>query len=206
MSTQSDGRHLIVVTGAPGSGKSSFAHAVREKFPSFQIYPYDEVKEEFFDKEGFDSLAERDEVNRKSIAAYWDRLGKRMETGANLLIEYPFAKRHEKTLQDLIASRGYKAMTFFLTGDPRVLWNRWKEREQTAVHRHPGHLYTRYHKGQEPRPEDRIPLMPLDVFTATGEKKDYAIRIGPLVRVDVTDFTKVDWEEICGAITDFLGK
>ena len=47
---------LVVINGCPGSGKSYLSGLIKEKFPFFDIFPYDKVKEEFFDAYGFDNI------------------------------------------------------------------------------------------------------------------------------------------------------
>ena len=52
-------KDLIVITGCPGSGKSSFAVRLCKAFPEVELLSYDAVKEQFFDQYGFDDEEEK---------------------------------------------------------------------------------------------------------------------------------------------------
>ena len=93
---------LVVINGCPGSGKSYLSGLIKEKFPFFDIFPYDKVKEEFFDAYGFDNITERSALEERSLEEYYLRLEKRMEKGEELIIEYPFCRKHEKPFSCLI--------------------------------------------------------------------------------------------------------
>jgi adenylate kinase family enzyme len=188
--------NLIIVTGGPGSGKTYFAKKLHAEFPTFGLYPYDALKETFFDQYGFDSLEERAKINDKSLVAYYKLLDDLMGKGKDLIIEYPFCHKHEKSLQDLVAKHGYKATSIILSGDFHVLYDRWIKRNDNDVDRHPGHLYNRYHKGMIPDKKDLIPPMDYDEFVRSCQEKDYGIHVGHVIPVDVTDFSKIDWKAI----------
>ena len=61
---------LVVINGCPGSGKSYLSGLIKEKFPFFDIFPYDKVKEEFFDAYGFDNITERSALEERSLEEY----------------------------------------------------------------------------------------------------------------------------------------
>ena len=69
---------LVVINGCPGSGNSYLSGLIKEKFPFFDIFPYDKVKEEFFDAYGFDNITERSALEERSLEEYYLRLEKRM--------------------------------------------------------------------------------------------------------------------------------
>lgn len=184
-------KNLIIVTGGPGSGKTYFAKRIHAAFPSFGLYPYDSLKETFFDKYGFDNLEERARINDKSLTAYYVLLDGLMEKGKDLIIEYPFCHKHEKSLQELVTNHGYKATSIILFGDFHVLYDRWIKRDDNDKERHPGHLYSRYHKGIPLDKKDLIKPMDYDEFVRSCKAKDYGIHVGKIIPVDVTDFSSV---------------
>lgn len=195
---------LVVINGCPGSGKSYLSGLIKEKFPFFDIFPYDKVKEEFFDAYGFDNITERSALEERSLEEYYQRLEKRMEKGEELIIEYPFCRKHEKPFSCLIEKYGYRAVTITLIGDLSVLLSRWEERDRREKGRHPGHYLLAYHKGRAIKDSDYKRKPSLEEFEALCRAKDYFITLGETVRVDVTDYSKVDYGQIISLISKNL--
>lgn len=197
-------RIIVFVTGCPGSGKSHFARRLREKYPFFITSSYDQTKEVYFDKYGFDSLEERAELNKKSLRSYYSELSKEMEKGISIIAEYPFCKlQHEDTLKMMVEKYNYNAVTITLYGKPEVMIERGKLRDLTETNRNPGHFLSRYHKGNYSL-SDMIPQMSVDEFVSFIEKKDYFMDIGKTVRIDVTDLGNIDYDSAFRAIGEYL--
>ena len=137
---------LLIVTGCPGSGKTSFSSKLCAHYPALSLVSYDAVKEEFFDRYGFRSAAEKEQLNRWSLQEFYARLDRRMDTGEALLIEYPFCRKHRADLEALLLRHRYAAVTILLTGDMHVLYERGLRRDRSAA-RHPGHLLNAYRPG-----------------------------------------------------------
>ncbi|MDY5932323.1 MAG: AAA family ATPase [Candidatus Ornithospirochaeta sp.] len=195
---------ILFVTGCPGSGKTGFAERIRERFPFFAISSYDALKDEYFDRYGFDSLEERAELNSRSLREYYSLLSSMMEKRMPIITDYPFNRLvHEKDLSALVTGYSYTAMTITLYGDCSVLLERGTKRDRTDSGRNPGHYLTRYHK-ESWSESDRIPIQSLEEFTETIERKDYFMRIGRTMAVDVTDFSKVDYEGVFSNISMLL--
>ena len=119
----------------------------------------------------------------------------------SILIEYPFNQRHKDQLCGLIAASGYHAVTLLLYGDWKIIYERGLTRNQTDQ-RHPGHLTNTYHKESRISAEHLIPdaVPSYEEFRADIDRKNYDIQIGETIRVDVTDFSRVDFEKITGQI------
>ncbi|MBQ9300954.1 MAG: AAA family ATPase [Clostridia bacterium] len=181
-------KRLLIITGYPGSGKSFISAMIVRAFPSFSTFAYDDVKEEWFDRLGFDGMEEKSRVNDRSLMDYWQRLGERMEAGGDLLIEYPFCRKHVAALKALIDRYGYMPYTVVLAGDPAVLWQRFARRDAVSD-RHPGHICSTYHRDGE-----RIiaPRLSLEEYTRDCAEKDYFINLGPSITLDMSDLSRVD--------------
>lgn len=187
-------RTIVLVTGCPGCGKTSFAARILKRYPTFVLSSYDKTKEEYFDRFGFDTLQERAELNKRSWLAYYSELDQLMQSGSPILTDYPFNNLvHEKDLNDIIAKNGYKALSITLDGDAETLRQRGYRRDMNDENRNFGHLLTRYHKGNFSE-SDRIPTMTLEEFIQTNQKKDYNLRVGKNIRIDVTDLDNIDYE------------
>ena len=77
-------------------------------------------------------------------------------------------------------------------GDPKVVYERSVCRDKGG-NRHPGHLTERYHKEEvredEPAAEDAIP--DYEAFLKWLKERNYDIRLGYTIAVNVTDFSKI---------------
>ncbi len=192
---------VIIVTGGPGTGKSYAARRIQEAFPELTLLSYDVIKEQVWDRFGFDNAQQKDRVNRFSLEEFYLTFQKMMWQQKSILIEYPFNQRHKDQLCDLIAASGYHAVTLLLYGDWKIIYERGLTRNQTDQ-RHPGHLTNTYHKESRISAEHLIPdaVPSYEEFRADIDRKNYDIQIGETIRVDVTDFSRVDFEKITGQI------
>ena len=186
---------LIIVTGPPGSGKTSFSERIHMHFPDFTFLSYDTVKEDFFDMYGFNNLQEKDLVNALSLEEFYHVLNEKMQSQTKLLIEYPFCKKHEKELRRLVSRYKYSCVTVILSGSFEILYMRSINRDMNTK-RHPGHLAKCYHKNMVVLPEDMINRITLETFKDTCIKKNYNIRIGNSFTVDVSDYKEIDYNRI----------
>ncbi|MCR5347100.1 MAG: AAA family ATPase [Fretibacterium sp.] len=191
-------RHLVILTGYPGSGKSCMSQKIQHAFPELHLLTYDTLKEAWFDREGFDGEAEKRILMDLCLEAFWLQLDAAMASGDDLMIEYPFCQKHVPALKSLTAAHGYQPLTVVLAGDPAVLWARFARRDGEAG-RHPGHLCSTYHLHG---PQVLAPRLSLEEYRADCRKKNYFINLGPTYTLDVTDFSKVDH----AALIRFLGR
>lgn len=194
---------VIIVTGGPGTGKSYAARRIQEAFPGLSILSYDEIKEYEWDRFGFDNGIQKDRVNRFALEEFYLTLQKMMWQQKSILIEYPFNQRHKEQLLELIHASGYHGVTVLLHGDWKIIYERGLTRNQTD-NRHPGHLTTSYHKETGISSENLMPdaVPTYAEFRADIGQKNYDIQIGKTIAVDVTDFSKVDFEKILGKIAE----
>lgn len=194
---------LIIVTGCPGSGKSTFAAQLSRRYPQLTAVSYDGVKEEFFDRYGFDNAKEKDELNARSLQEFYCRLDRLMNGGTPLLIEYPFCRKHRPALEQLLLRHGYHGVTILLTGDMQVLYQRGMERDHAAG-RHPGHLLNTYHKGMPLPPVLAAESMEFPQFLDQCREKDYNIALGETISVDVTDLQHPNYAPVFTRLDQLL--
>jgi len=120
---------LIVVTGAPGAGKTTLARALAAEL-RIAMLAKDDVKEALFDALG---VGDRD-WSRKLGAATYEVLfalaGCLLESGVDCMLESNFSR--PEPLRLLPARR---VVQLFCTAPPDVVLERYARRE-----RHPGHL------------------------------------------------------------------
>lgn len=202
MSAKPEGKLLIIVTGGPGTGKSCMAARLMELISGLTMVSFDAIKEKNWDIFGFDGRQQKMRLNDWSLEEFYLTLQKRMWEQKNLLIEYPFNQRHAPKIQELVDAFGYRAVTVYLYTDLRQVYERGCERD-SAGGRHPGHLLETYHR------ENFNPAsvesgaknyQSYEEFLDDITKKDYTVRIGKLISVDVHDFSKVSYEAIAKEI------
>lgn len=191
---------LIIITGAPGSGKSHLSALISARHPQIRTIGYDAMKETYFDRFGFNDVAEKNALMDRCLQDFFALLESELKKGGPVLIEYPFCRKHVSALKHAIEATGAVPCTVVLYGDWAVLWER-QNRRDAAPDRHLGHLCDVYHKGA---PGKRRRLMPLDEFTASCVEKDYFIDLGASVHIEVTDISKVDYEPAYALIEETL--
>ena len=89
------------------------------------------------------------------------------------------------------------AKTVYLYGDSKTVYERSVKRDHGGK-RHPGHLTDCYHKEEyseeEPAAVDAVP--DYEGFCRWMRERNYNIGLGHTIAVDVTDFTRIDYEEL----------
>ena len=197
---------LIIITGCPGTGKSHWAKLVCCRFPRLNAFSFDEMKEVYWDRFGYDNNEEKTAINDRCLEDFYLRLEARLRAGEDILIEYPFSMRHAPVLDAIIQRTGCRAVTLYLHGDMPTIYARANARDE-AGGRHPGHLLSCYHKGVTPPPlkADAQSRLTLEQFIQSCTRKNYDIRLGLNLPVDVTDFSRIDYENVYAQIAAHTG-
>ncbi len=200
-------RTLIIFTGGPGTGKSGTAERFLKYLNNNAIVKisYDQIKEKNWDIFGFDNAGQKERLNWWSLEEFYLTIQKRMWENKTILIEYPFYQRHKPKLEELIQENSYSAVTVYLYSDMQTVYQRGANRDQVDD-RHPGHLLNQYHI--ETYTPQVLNLMSriaptFEEFTAATSHKVYNIELGLNIPIDVTNFTKISYEEIYQKIVDY---
>ncbi|SHI77411.1 AAA family ATPase [Propionispora hippei] len=196
---------LILLAGFPGTGKTYLANKIRQWQPAFILLSPDAIKEKFWDEQGFDNLAEKEATIRLSWAYYYDKLRDYMQAGSAVMSDYPFSNKQKDNLAGLAKQYGYQIITLRLTGDLAVLFERQKQRD-LDVSRHWGHVLTSYHQGQQPTDRHEADaLLDYDEFSKRCLTRGYGeFSLGYLIKLDMTDFSAVNYEELCRQMKELL--
>lgn len=200
---------IILVTGGPGTGKSYASKQILEQIEDLSLLSYDKIKEIEWDRFGYDNAAQKDRLNWFSLEEFYLTLQKMMWEGKTILTEYPFYQRHRDKLAELIEAYHYRAITVLLYGDWEVIYRRGIDRDKSQDEkRHPGHLTNFYHIENGVAPEDIIPdsMLTYEEFRENIDKKNYDVQLGETIYIDVTDFTKVDYEKVFKRIEEIDAK
>ncbi|PWJ51285.1 zeta toxin family protein [Faecalicatena contorta] len=195
-----DKRTLIIFTGGPGTGKSGTAERFLKYLDNDEIVKisFDKIKEKNWDIFGFDNEAQKARLNCWCLEEFYLTIQKRMWENKTILIEYPFYQIHKPKLEELIQKAGYSAVTIYLYSDMQTVYRRGADRDQLEG-RHPGHLLNQYHiETYNPELLNLVSRIAptFEEFTAAISHKAYNIELGLDIPVDVTDFSKISYEEI----------
>lgn len=194
--------YCIFVAGMPAAGKSTMVEMIagRMKLP---VLSKDAIKERLYDEVGFRSREEKVKLGTASMEIMYYIAGQLMGAAQPFILENNFEHSSEPGLRALLSKYQYPALTILLTGDPKVVCQRFLERDM-GTGRHRGHIVN-----------DCYPEREGDGFsgkrTAALSCEDYlcAVRTrgfddfdigGTKIRVDVTDFSKIDTEELFSQI------
>lgn len=195
---------MLIVTGGPGTGKSYAAAKIEDEIAGFTKLSYDDIKEKNWDIFGFDNQEQKEALNRFGLEEFYLHIRKSMRNGETLLLEYPFYQYHKPRLEELAKEYGYLAVTLYLYGDLKTVYERSIHRDQGGK-RHPGHLTAYYHKEEMEQDgktaEDAVPGY--ETFCKWMRERDYNIQIGHTIAVDVTDFGKIDYGSIIEEILKY---
>lgn len=196
----------IFVTGGPGTGKSYTAKKIISEFNNITLVCYDDMKEVFWEKYGFNNKQEKEEINKLSLAYFYSQLDEKMSSNENIITEYPLYQRHAGKISELVNKHNYDCITVLLYGDKHTIYEREKNRNK-QIDRHPAHLVDCYHKESfdiNVLKDNKVPTE--EEFFKQIENKDYNINLGHVFKVDVTDYSKIDLKPIFEKIVELLNK
>jgi predicted kinase len=128
---------LVVITGPPGSGKSSLARALGARL-QVPVYAKDSIKEALFDRLG---EGDREWSRRLSDAAYavlFRLAGETLEAGGSAIVEGNFRPEHAAGVNALATRPELRVVQLVLYASARVLVERIRTRVADP-NRHRGH-------------------------------------------------------------------
>lgn len=126
---------LIIVQGAPASGKTTVSRALVERLPGTILVSKDNIKEFLFDTQPSGDRNWSRTLGRASIAAMYAMAEVFLASGRTVLLESAFdAEFAASDIQALKAD----SIEVYCYASPAVLEQRFAQRAETS--RHPGHL------------------------------------------------------------------
>lgn len=193
--------YCILVTGIPASGKSTMAEAISERL-KLPVISKDAVKELLFDNVGFQSREEKVNLGIASMEIMYYVAGQLMKAGQSFILENNFEYSSEHAIKNLLDKYHYSVLTITLTGDHKVIYQRFLERE-SSPDRHRGHVVNDCYPERESNPKE------LKSTSISYENYMYGIKHrgfdaflvdGKQIKVDTTDFSKIDMDELFSQI------
>lgn len=197
---------LILIAGFPGTGKSYLCKRILKRYSGIRLISPDEIKEEYWDRYGYDTLEEKNACIKKSWAAYYRRVETAFGEGVSVLSDYPFSDKQKPRLAQIANFYNVGALTVRLTANLEVLFFR-QQRRDLDESRHLGHILNHsYHKGREPeRREAADALLSREEFLTRCETRGYGtFALGDCVELDVSDFAAADYERVMRFLSERL--
>ncbi|MBS7006936.1 AAA family ATPase [Anaerostipes sp.] len=196
---------LILLAGYPGTGKTYMCSKILEQEKDFQVISQDDMKEQLWDQYGFNNMEEKTALENKSWELYYEKIEDAMKKESRVISDYPFSDKQKGRLKKLCENYGYQAVTIRLVGDLEVLFERSRQRDLDTG-RHLAHVVSRYHKGDVL--SDRTKgdcFVNHEIFMERCRTRGYGeFQLGRLIEVDVTDYSRIDYEKILGQLKKWL--
>lgn len=194
--------NLILMSGLPASGKSSFAEYAAKEL-SFPIIEKDEIKEFLFDAVGFKSHDEKTQLDIAASNAMMYTAGRILDSGSSVILDNNFESRNIENLKKLISEHPCNVITVRFNGDISAIYQRFLTRDKDP-NRHPGHVLVTCYPPVE-GVEDEGKLITLEAFAEKFKKRGTLdFKVGTLIEVDATDFSKVSYSEILARLRKAL--
>ena len=200
--------YCILVTGIPAAGKSTMAEAISERL-KLPVISKDAVKELLFDNVGFQSREEKVNLGIAGMEIMYYVAGQLMKAGQSFILENNFEYSSEQGIKNLLEKYQYSVLTITLTGDYKVIYRRFLERESTPD-RHRGHVVNDcYPEKKESTPKElKAAPISYENFMHGIERRGFDAFLvdGRQIKVDTTDFSKIDMEELFSQIAAWKEK
>lgn len=200
--------YCILVTGIPAAGKSTMAEAISKKL-KLPVISKDTIKELLFDYIGFQSREEKVNLGIASMEIMYYVAGQLMKVGQSFILENNFEYSSEHGIKALLAKYQYSVLTITLTGNYKVIYQRFLERE-SSPDRHRGHVVNDCYPEKKENNLKKLKGTSISYENyVNGIKQrgfDSLFTDGSQIKVDTTDFSKIDMEELFSQITAWREK
>lgn len=194
--------YCILVTGIPAAGKSTMAKVVSEKL-KLPVISKDTIKELLFDNVGFQSRTEKVKLGIASMEIMYYIASQLMKAGQPFILENNFEYSSEQGMKSLLEKYQYSVLTITLTGDYKVIYQRFLERENSPD-RHRGHVVNDCYPEKKENNMKTLKAKTISYknFVCGIEKRGFdAFCVdGRQIKVDITDFSTINMEELFSRI------
>lgn len=166
---------LVIITGHPGSGKTSIAKRLSEQYHTAFVSK-DALKERIFDALGSDDKAWSLKVSGASHRIMDDVVGQILQSGNSVIVESNFKPEVDSERFTAITEKHHaKCVQILCFADGNTLFERWNKRIQNEE-RHTGHVEEI--SLEQIRQDLSVPYLPLNLSA-------------PLITLDTSDFSNL---------------
>lgn len=196
--------YIIILTGIPASGKTTFSKYLSKEL-GIPVISKDYIKEILYDDLGFQSRAEKVKLGVASMNIMYGLAEESMKIGALVILENNFENSSKPKLIEIIKKYNYQVINIRFEGDITVIFDRFVKRDRSDE-RHIGHVTNLCYPPVEPF--IRTTALTLEDFQNMIESRgirDFDIG-GDLIHVDTTDLNKIDYDDIINEVKKKLGR
>ena len=183
---------LVLITGAPCTGKTTIAQHLANEFHLPFIHK-DGIKERLFDRLGWKD--DRQWSKLLSLASYdllYYFIDAQLKAGRSLIAEANFkADIDTQQILDLHARYTFTPFQIFCYADPQILIQRFVERGNSAA-RHQGHI-------------DQIMVADIRTSLLMNEYRPLEVG-GQLLEIDTTELFSLDYTPVTTALAQAMGQ
>lgn len=182
---------LLVITGYPGSGKTTLSRKLAERF-HLPCFNKDDFKERLADVLGCEDSDESKRLGRATYAIMDYVTESVLRAGISFLVESNFsAPLHSERFARMVEQHGYYPLQILCKAEPEVLLERVTRRIQSGE-RHFAH------KEQEEIASGRFRI-------GIGKGRIEPLVVGgEILELDTTDFTRIDYNALYTHIATVL--
>jgi adenylate kinase family enzyme len=169
---------IIIISGAPGTGKTTLAKKISSEF-KLPLLSKDSIKETLFDSLG---IKDREWSRKLGIISYqllYQTIELLLQTDKTFIVESNFKPEFDdQKFNNLKNKYNFEILQIICETKGEILLERFKKRSESGE-RHPGH----------------VDHLNYDEFKDTLLKKDYPpLNIGgEVLKVDTTNFDQIDY-------------
>ncbi|NQG19633.1 kinase [Streptococcus suis] len=191
-------KYLVLLAGPPATGKSYLVSKIRSVLSELYLVSPDEFKQDLAENIGFSNVEEKNNLEKIVWDCYYQALDVYMKVGKRFVVtEYPFSFKQKDNLSELASKYGYEVITIRLVAEFETLWKRRLSRD-LSKERHLSFIMSHYKYGDSL--DDRTKaddLITREEFYNIIEDRQYNnFSLGRLYEIDVTDYSKVNYNEI----------
>ncbi len=176
---------LVIISGAPGTGKTTLGRRIAAEL-RFPFIGKDDIKERLFDTLG---VGDRAWSRKLGIATYpllYYFVETQISVGRSLVVESNFRPELSTAeFLDLKNRYAFEPFQILCQTEPDVLLERFKRRSLSGE-RHPGHVdHLNYEEFEATVLQNQHDVLPIG---------------GTVIRLDTTDFARVDYQALFEAL------